>query len=153
MSPIDTDNIVSEFIVNTNIILRNNMEDLHIKKVYDEDVSVVDVVPSIATSVMNIVLERRSLGSVQARFEADIIGELWYYHEGISVDTRKNEVMCTAWSICKVLQENATLNGWLASTRAYVRTCTWALRRNSNLLLASARIILVARKQLRITTV
>lgn len=151
MAAVNTDNFVSDFLVNTKIILEENRSLLGIKKIYDEDVAIVDALPSIALSVVGLTIDRRSLGSVNARFEVDIVGELWYYREQMLPDTRKNEIMKNAWKIVSVLQTNATLNAWLLSTRSYVRSCNWAIRRNSNLLLAGARILLVARKQTRFT--
>jgi len=153
VAAVDTDNLVGDFIVNTGIVLEENAAILRLKKVYKEDVALVDVFPSVAISANNITLERKSLGSIQARFEIDIAGEIWYYHEKLVADTRKNEVMRAAWEVCEVLQKNATLNKWVSSTRAYVRACTWTLRRSGDVILASARILLVARVQHRFTIV
>lgn len=151
MAAINTDNLVGDFIINMKVLLEENRRTIGVKKVYDDDVAVIDIVPSIAIGISNVTIDRHSLGSVQARFEVDIAAELWYYHEIINKGTRRNQVMKSAWNVCNVIQQNATINTWLKSTRAYIRACTWTVRRNSDLLLASARISIVARYQTRFT--
>lgn len=150
MQPVYTDNMVGEFIRNLAIVLEDNRNEIGVKKVYDEDVILIETFPSVAIGVLNTALMRRTLGNT-ARFEVDIMAEIWYYHERMTADTRRNEVMRSAWNLTRVMQENASVNAWLQSTRAYIRTCAWALRRNGDVLLASARLILVGRQQTTFT--
>lgn len=146
MADVKTDNMVGDFIANLAIVFEENRREMGIKKVYDDDVQLIDTMPSVAIGIMNTTLQRRTLGNT-ARFEVDIMAEVWYYHEEISAGTRRNDVMRAAWNLTRVMQENASVNSWLKATRAYIRACTWSLRRNANLLLASARLIVVGRQQ------
>lgn len=149
--PVNTDNAIGDFIANMKIMLDENAADMQIKKVYDEDVADPEIFPCLCISANGATITRRTLGSNQARFEVDIVGEVWYHHELVNPGTRKNEVMRNAWEVCKVIQQNATLNQWLTSTRAYIRSCVWTMRRSANLFIASARIVVVARHQTRYT--
>jgi hypothetical protein len=150
MPPVYTDNMVGDFVRNLAIVLEDNRNEIGVKKVYDDDVGLIDIFPSVAIGIMNATLQRRTLGNT-ARFEVDIMAEIWYYHERITADTRRNEVMKAAWDLTRVMQENASVNAWLQSTRAYIRAVTWALRRNADMLLASARLVLVGRQQTTFT--
>jgi hypothetical protein len=148
--PADTGNLVIDCITNTAIVLEDNASRLRLKRIYKDDVINVEATPAVAISNVGTTFERRTLGR-NARFEVDFINEIWYYHEELNPDTRKNDVMKAAYDVGRTLIENASLNGWLRSTESYIRACTWVVRRTSSILYATARIIHVARYQTRYT--
>jgi|GEM_PF-3350775 len=150
---IDVDNLVDNFVLNMKAIFENQYKSFGLKEIYTEDVLLVPVVPSLAISCTGFWNRKITLGKVQTRYEFTFMGELWYYHSTISVDVKRNLIMREAYKISQHILENASLNGWLISTRALVRACSYSPRARSGALMASARIFVIAPYQTRITIV
>jgi hypothetical protein len=153
MATIDTDNLVHDFIENTKAIFEDNMRSLNLREIYTEDVVLVPSVPSIALSCISMWNDLRSISSSNVRYEMTFIGDFWYYHSAISEDIKRNLIMIKAYEIAKHIMKNASLNGFLINTRALVRSCSYAPRVRSGVLMASARIVVAAPYQLRLPTI
>ena len=153
MAAINTDNLVNDFIVNTKEIFEDNMSSLGLKEIYTEDVVLVPVVPSLALSCISMWNDVRSISSANVRYEMTLIGDFWYYHSAMSEDIKRNLIMRKGYEVAKFIMEHASLNGFLTNTRALVRNCSYAPRVRSGVLMASARIIVAAPYQLRLSSV
>lgn len=153
MAAITSDNLVEEFVSNMAKILEDSQESLQLKEIYKEDVYLVPMVPSLAISCSAIFNDKRTIGRGRTRYEMDIIGELWYYHGTANPDLGKNLVMRHAYDIMLHIIKNATLNNWLTSTMAIVRSCTYTPRLRSGDLMASARLVVLVPYQTSIANI
>ena len=153
MATIDTDNLVHDFIQNTKEIFEDNMRTLGLKEIYDEDVLLVPTVPSLALSCISFWNSLRTIGSANVRYQFDFIGDFWYYDSQISEDVKRNAIMEKAYRIARHIIENASLNGFLTNTRAEVRSCIYTPRLRSGILMASARMVVVAPYQFRVSSI
>lgn len=150
---IDTGNLLDNFILNTKQILSDSQESLNLREIYEDDVLLVPVMPSIAITCTSVYNELRTVGSSQVRYTVNFVGELWYYYENLSPDVRKNKVMSGAYAIAYHIIKNASLNNWLVNTRAIVRSCSYAPRARSGGFLASVRIVVLAPYLLTVTSI
>jgi hypothetical protein len=153
MTTIDTDNLVSDFIANTAAIFEDNMRTLGLKEIYDEDVLLVPTVPSLALSCISFWNTLRTISSSNVRYQFDFIGDFWYYDAAVSEDIKRNLIMERAYRIARHIIEHASLNGFLTNTRAEVKSCIYAPRLRSGILMASARIVVVAPYQFRVSSI
>ena len=153
MATIDTDNLVHDFIQNTKEIFEGNMRTLGLKEVYEEDVLLVPTVPSLALSCISFWNTLRTISSSNVRYQFDFIGDFWYYDSSVSADMKRNKIMSKAYRISRHIMENASLNGFLTNTRAEVKSCIYTPRLRSGVLMASARIVVVAPYQFRISSI
>jgi len=153
MGTINTDNLVNDFIENTKAIFEDNMRSLGLREIYTEDVVIVPAVPSLALSCISMWNDLRSISSSNVRYEMTFVGDFWYYHSAISEDIKRNLIMTNAYQIARYIMEHASLNGFLQNTRALVRNCSFAPRVRSGVLMASARIVVAAPYQLRLTSI
>ncbi len=140
---IDTDNLVDDFISNLKEIFENHMKSLGLNEVFTDDIILIPITPSLAISCLGFFPQRLTMGK-RARFEYSFIGELWYYHEEVSTDLHRSVVMRNAYKISDFILKNATLNGWLSVKPALVRSCTYSPRLRSGVLMASAKITILA---------
>jgi len=153
MTAIDVDNLIDNFILNTYETLEGSQESLELKEIFKEDVHLIPVTPSLSISCSAVFNDKRTIGSNTVRYELDIVGELWYYHGVANPDLGKNLVMRHAYKIMRHIMENASLNSWLTSTRAIVRSCSYTPRIRSGGLMASARLIVLAPYQDIVTSI
>ena len=153
MAVIDTNNLVSDFIANTEAIFEDNMRTLGLKEIFDEDVILVPTVPSLALSCISFWNTLRTISSSNVRYQFDFIGDFWYYDSIVDSDMKRNEIMSKAYRITRHIIENASLNGFLTNTRAEVKSCIYTPRLRSGVLMASARIVVVAPYQFRVSSI
>jgi hypothetical protein len=150
---IDLDNLVENFIQNSVAIFEDNRRSLGVKAVFDEDLYIIPTFPSISISCSSFWNELRTIGSNNVRYEFLFTGTIWYYHESLSPDTRKNLVMRNAYKVAEHIIKNASLNGWLTNTRAIVRACSYVPRLRSGGFIGAARIIYMAPYQTRVQSI
>jgi len=150
---IDTDNLVDDFVHNTKAIFDGSMSTFGLKEIYDEDILLIPTVPSLAISCLSFWNELKTISSSNVRYEFTFIGDIWYYHSAVTEDIKRNLIMRNAYRIAKHIMEHASLNGWLTNTRALVRSCSYTPRLRSGVMLASARMIIAAPYQIRISTI
>lgn len=153
MTTINTDNLVDDFINNTEAIFEDNRSSLGLREIYTEDVVMIPVVPSLALSCISMWNELKTISSANVRYEMTFIGDFWYYDSAMSEDIKRNHIMSKAYQIARFIMEHASLNGFLVNTRALVRSCSYAPRVRSGVLMASARIIVAAPYQLRLSSI
>ena len=149
---INTDNLVNDFINNLAEIFNNNMKKLGLKEVFLNDVLVIPATPSISLSCTGLFPTRLTMGRNSARYQFNFVGEIWYYHAVISNDIDRNLVMRSAYVIAEHIMQNSTLNGWIATGEAVVRSCVYLPRLRSGTFFACAKIMILAPYLTRITS-
>ena len=141
---INTENLVDDFISNLKKIFDDNMKSLGLKEVFKNDILLIPTTPSLALSCTSMWSDQRTIGKTHVRYTFNFIGTLWYYHGEVNPDIDRNIVMRHAYKIAHHIIQNSSLNGWLTNERADVRACAYSPRARSGMLLASARIMIVA---------
>ncbi len=135
-------------VLNCIQVLKDNMPRIgrKMKEYYEEDI-LNPICPSMAVIVENSEDEMRSTQAfVHVRYTIDIGLQVWYYHEDLTEETKRNEITYILWEINKLLKENITLNGFVPHMGLEVRGARWSPRIRGDRMLAGGVIILVAHK-------
>lgn len=143
MRTIDSDNLVKDFINNAVAVVSDNMEKLGLRRIYDDDVTIIDSTPSLSISCNNIMKNRRTVGR-RYRITFYLTGDLWYYDSMVSDESRKTSILAKAFAISKVYMENANLNGFLKNESIDLKNITYAQRIRGGIIYGGARILFIA---------
>lgn len=141
-------NLFENGVANIKQVVEDNKSSLtvNLKEVYDEDVA-LPITPSVAVAFDSSTSVLRAAHALSRRRKTyDMRFEVWYYHSELNENVRRKQVTEVAWQINNIFEDNITLNGFVPKLGSTVEVVAYRPRIRSGKIIASALIVIVARK-------
>jgi len=114
-----------------------------VHEIYDNDVFIIPATPAIAVSWTGFTEKVRTIGQQHpVHFTIENNVTIFYYHEELNVNIRREEIRDAMWEVARVLRRNSDLNG-LSSVGATINSGQLVNRVRSNNVYAGGSIELI----------